>query len=312
VDVNAWQQRLEKEFAIGGIVGSKLFPVFDQENACGSDYALRYHGHAVMMDSFQTHYIDTMKAVYGLIMQSGWPHNSLSYPPILVLYAVNFRTIRACESLAGKGYWLEGYGLLRDLKDRALTLIAIGTNLSSFAKLYSTISPKSAINEDLRREKNALIREERRIHDLIIGDSSGLPENTLKHLKIWEEFFHREVHGSRLAFIQELSNLLENRMPPNLGPSPNEMSAAMYMNRLTEISWILLRLLRYLQPNRLAFDTKWRIRQALLDDSFRVMVEEFAKSGKKVGDAFLQFIDCKCQFDDELFYFEADGGRCSE
>ncbi len=81
----------------------------------------------------------------------------------------------------------------------------------------------------------------------------------------------------------------------------------MFVNRSAEISWLLVRLMPYLQMSDGDFGTTWERRRSLLDDTFRMMVEELGLLGKRVGDSFVTMVDRKFVFKRPFHYFEADG-----
>jgi hypothetical protein len=81
----------------------------------------------------------------------------------------------------------------------------------------------------------------------------------------------------------------------------------MYMNRACEVAWLITRLFPYLQVEENAFGDKWRARHEILDDSFRHMQLGLSELGKKIGDAFIKFVDTNFAFKKPFHYFEANG-----
>ena len=141
----------------------------------------------------------------------------------------------------------------------------------------------------------------------MIRKNSGLPDDTIVELRRWEQLFHMEVHGSTFSFTKELLDWVQGKAALSLGPTPKEDSMAIYMNRACEVGWLLVRLLPYLQPEKNAFGDIWLDKQQILDDSFRYMEQALSKLGKKIGDAFIRFVEEKFTFSEPFFYFEADG-----
>ena len=93
-----------------------------------------------------------------------------------------FRRVRACENLLLNGYPLDGYALLRDLKDRAIFLAAIAHNLTTWNALLgfgqgvpvpTSRETRLTDAEQQLMKKNAE-REEHRLLDLMIRKKSGL------------------------------------------------------------------------------------------------------------------------------------------
>ena len=307
MDVAEWQKRLEDIFTVNGVVDSNLLDILHQERACGEYYANTYHGQCVLIDSFQSFYIETIKSALNWIAGKGCPEDCESYAPILVYYVIAFRRFRACENLLLKGYPLDGYTLLRDLKDRCIFLAGIAHNITTLPALFALKNIKTPTVEDRPGNKKERKKEEHRLLNLIIGKNSGLPDDIIKELGRWNQLFHDEVHGSKYSFSRELLDSIQGKAALSIGPIPKKDSMAIYMNRACEIGWLLVRLLPYLQPEMNAFGDLWRDKRQILDDSFRYMQQALSKSGKKIGDAFIILVDEKFNFSDSFFYFEADG-----
>lgn len=105
-----------------------------------------------------------------------------------------------------------------------------------------------------------------------------------------------DVHG------EVLDASTDNRV----GPTHYQPAFTMYMNRVVELGWLVLRLLPYLQLERGAFGSDWHRKYAVLDNSFRYMVQGLSNMGKKIADAFMILVDQKFSFPD-LCYFDPDG-----
>jgi hypothetical protein len=67
----------------------------------------------------------------------------------------------------------------------------------------------------------------------------------------------------------------------------------MYMNRFTEVAWMTLRALPFLQTERICFTEDWQRQWVVLDDSLRSSIEGLADLGKKIGPAFIGMIEAK-------------------
>jgi len=294
MDVDKWQKRLEDNFTEYGVIGSHLLEIIDMEKAYGQYYASTFHGQSVLMDSFQSFYIETIRSAQGWVVNNGWPENAPCYAPILFFYVTIFRSFRACQNLLVSGYPFDGYALLRDVKDRAILLCGIAHNLTSFQAIH-------ALRKGDRK------REERKVFDRIIGKDSGLSVGDLREIALWERLFHDEVHGSKLTFFTEMGDWIRGERPLSIGPTPLEQPIAMYMNRAVETGWLVTRLFPYLQAAECAFGARWEERRAILDDSFRVSEQGLAGLGKKVADALIVLADRKFSFPDSFHYFEADG-----
>jgi hypothetical protein len=93
--------------------------------------------------------------------------------------------------------------------------------------------------------------EEKKIFSRMIGKNSGLDVAHLEALTQWNELFHTEVHGSRLSTMREVFSWLQDKKDFAVGPRMDDDSFTMYMNRFTEIAWMILRSLPFLQTNRI-------------------------------------------------------------
>ena len=306
MDVAEWQKRLVDYFTINGMVGQNLLEIYDQEKACGEYFANTFHGQVVLIDSFQSFYIETIKNAFDWVNANGWPEDCENYSQILFYYIITFRSFRACENLLLNGYPLDGYALLRDLKDRSIFLAGIAHNITTFPALFGYEGITSITAEEYPEIKRRRKKEEYRVLNIMIRKGSRLPDKTITELELWEQLFNEEVHGSKFSFFTEVRDWIEKKSL-TIGPSPTESSMAMYMNRACEIGWLLVRLLPYLQIEKNAFGDSWAEKHYVLDDSFRYMQMGLSKKGKKIGDAFIKFVDEKFSFNHPFFYFEADG-----
>jgi hypothetical protein len=260
----------------------------------------------VLMDSFQSFYIETIRSAQGWVTQHGWPKAEY-YAPIFFLYVTCFRSFRACENLLTSGYPFDGYALLRDIKDRAIQMCGIAHNFTSFPAIYGYGGKKVITDADWKRIKESRKKEESRICGLIIRKQSKFPPEILEELAGWEQMFHEEMHGSKFTFFGEGGDWMRGEAPLSIGPVPKNSSIAMYMNRAVEVAWLFVRLLPYLQPVEAAFGAGWKEKHTVLDDSFRVSEEGLRDLGKKIGSAFIFLVDQKFSFPNDFHYFEADG-----
>lgn len=307
MDVTEWQKCLEDNFTINGVIGGNLLEVLDRERTCGKYFTNTFHGQSILIDSFQSFYIETIRNALHWVAKHGWPDGAENYAPILLFYVTMFRRFRACENLLLKGYPLDGYALLRDLKDRAILLAGVAHNITTLPSFFGYGGAKALTDEDWKKAKKDRKAEERRLLNRIIRKQSGLPAEIMKELEIWEQLFHEEVHGSKLSFSIELGDWIKGTATPSIGPSPKEAAMAMYMNRVSEVAWLLVRLFPYLQPAENAFDGEWHRKHKILDESFRYAQQGLSSLGKRIGEAFIRFVHEKFSFKEPFYYVEANG-----
>jgi len=308
MNVKDFKKRLEENFSVNGVIGGHLQEILEAEGQYGEYFCNKFHGQSVLIDSFQSFYIETIYNANAWIGKNGLPKNAPNYASIFLYYIINFKSFRACENLLLKGYPLDGYALLRDLKDRALFLGAIIKKITTFPRIYGYENLKEAsTKKDLQNNMMKRIKEEKRVLSEMIRGNSGLPKGIQTHLQKWEKLFNLEVHGSMFTYFLEGGDWLRGGRALSIGPDPKEDSMSMYMNRASEIGWLLTRLLPFLQPVKDAFGNTWSQRLNVLDNSFREMEISLSKLNIKIADAFIYFIDNKFNFSDTLHYFEATG-----
>jgi hypothetical protein len=306
MDVAEWQSRLENYFKVNGITGKPLLPVLAMESDYGRYVVETFLGQFVLMDSFFAFFIETVNRAVTLGRSKKWPPEYSTYPLVLQYYITVFRSFRAAENLLKCGYPLDGYALLRDLKDRAIFAGALAHGKTSFYKLFGSPNVQSLTSitqKEYRQIKKRCKDEERRVLNEMIRRESGFPSDVQKELEAWENLFHEEVHGSRLTFAKSVG-WLQGTQPLSLGPIPDEGSIAVYVNRASEIGWLFLRTFPFLQLESDAFGREWREKYTVLDDSFRIMVQALGSKGKKIGEIFLALVSAKFTFPDDLHYHE--------
>src|SRR5579864_2137946 len=264
-----WQKRLEETFTVNGLVGGHLVEVHRREASLG-DYLVRtFHGQNVLIDSFQSFFIETLNLLLDQVGENGWPdfkHYSLT----VAYFNTLFRRYRAGEILYYSGYPLDGYVLFRDIKDRALLLCGVLHNMTSIPAIMGLIPPTPNTADGRKEATRARKTEENRITRLISGKDSGLPSDVIAELKNWDDLFHVEVHGAGFSLAHEL-DLLSKGLANRAGPTYYQSAFTMYINRSSELGWLILRLLPYLQMKDSAFGDEWDRKHAVLDDSFRHM-----------------------------------------
>ena len=305
MEVAEWQQRLIDNFSYDGTVGGNLGPIMESEDAYGHHFVTTYVGQNFLIESFQAFFFESLELARSRIHERGWPDKKPNFAPILIYYVTMFRSFRACEKLFFKGYPYDGYALLRDLKDRAIFLSAIAQGVTSFQAIMGYPDGDGEISDDeMKKLLGDKKKEEFEILNLMIRKNSGLPKDIITELGKWEQMFNAEVHGSRFSYFDELGKLIKGEREFTASPVIEEMSMAMYMNRSTEIGWLITRLLPYLQTEEGAFGDEWLDRQEILDDSFRYMQTGLTKLGKNIGGAFTVFVDRKFSFPRDFHYQE--------
>jgi hypothetical protein len=204
-----------------------------------------------------------------------------------------------------KGYPLQAYASLRDIKDRAFSIAGIAHNVATFSNVIGAtatpVTDPTYAKQSLRTRKNA----EQAISDRLVKKNSGLSLDVQNDLAEWDAFFHREVHGATLSLTKELDSLIKGKMP-RIGPTFDFNSYVMYMNRAAEIGWLVVRVLPFMQIAPGAFWPEWERKRAILDECFRYMVKQLGILGKKIGPSFIAMVDTNFRFEQPFCYFEAN------
>src|ERR1035441_5161548 len=102
-------------------------------------------------------------------------HNPSNYPLAFAHFRTLFRRYGACEVLFYRGYPLDGYSLLRDIKDRTFLLAGVAHNMTTFPDSMGELPPLSDKREWKRKSTRARKDAEHRISRRLSGVDSGLP-----------------------------------------------------------------------------------------------------------------------------------------
>ena len=306
LSASEWEKRLSETFAVNGTIGVDLESVLVDEADIGQFLLEKFHGQNVLLSSFQSFFLDTLRMADAKIASDGWPKDLPHYTLAIAVLSNLFRRFRACEILFVRGYPLDAYALMRDIKDRAIMLAGIASNRTTFAEAFGAkedLTPDQegygkATTENRKKASNRLSAE-------FIGKSSGLSLDVQHDLKRWDNLFHLEVHNAFLSFTHDINAIYREGKLPALGPTRVVEAYAIYMNRRAEIGWMIVRLLPFLQLSEGTFGAEWLHKQQVLDDSFRYMAEGLAGLGKRIGHSFIAMMDKKFRFKKSFHYFES-------
>ena len=245
MEVEEWQKRLEETFGTGEFVGASLLEIIGWEDQYGIAMANVFHGFFALSSAFQSFYVDTLR----LVETSKPPREATLFWPLVFIHVSAFRLFRAAENLFLKGYPLIGYSLMRELKDRAFMLAAVGRGATSFREANGydlQVQPGNFTVADHQKMVRARKKADARIRKETIGSTSGFDAPTQESLARWNDLFHAEVHGSNLSFAVDLSQWYAT---PGALPLTNskvhQTSVAMFVNRFEEAGWMILRLLPF-------------------------------------------------------------------
>ena len=307
--IRQWQSRLRETFTYEGVIGGKLLiNVIEQERSHGINFIQKYGGHRIVTDSFFEFFAESLTTSLKKVEEAGWPASKPYYPTCILYFLTMFRTARAADKLSVSGYPLDGYGILRTLKDQALALAAIANGFVTLEEVLGVASiphdrPWTEVDHDEMYRRR--IATEKALHRQMIGPKSGLSGKSQVEIEQWDRLFHSQVHGARWTFMREMRHLFgEEDVQFSLGPRDDEGGDAMFINRSNELDWMIVRLLPFLQLHPGSFGDEWATRWHVMDESFRVTTESLGDLGKKIAGAFTEMIDTKFKFDPMTSYVE--------
>jgi len=290
---------LADAFTTDGIIGKKLYQVNQKEKAYGEYVEHTWRGHSIISHAFQEFYIETLQTAATVWQETNQEPTPPTYAETFMWHLANFRSLRAVDILFHNGYPMDGFARLRHLKESAVFLAAILGGITSWTEIKGfegVPSRKRFTPEDVRRIQAKRMKEERRVLNAIVRKESGLSEKQKDELRIWADFFHQEVHGAQLTQFLEHGPAMRGEDTTSVAPKPREDSCAMFMNRFSEVAWMLHRTLPILQLSNRTFDETWNQKWFLLDQNFKKNEECLQDMGKKIAGVFLEFIEIKFPF----------------
>ena len=264
----------------------------------------------MLIDSFFDFYIDTLMLAAQGALYGQLPKDDQTYAIIYLSYFTTFRNLRAAETLKNHGYPLDGFALLRDLKDRSIYLGAVVGGLVSIHELHGYNSteeqPEKWTDEYRERMRNRQKKVQSGAMKKMVGAQSGLDAGDIDELEKWRDMFHEEVHGSLFTYIEDLRVLFREKRLPSFAPEPHRenFDISMFINRAIEIGWMLLRSMPFLQLEARAFGKEWVEKWQLLDAAFRLQEEGLGELGKPIAYSFIRLMDAKFAFTPDTAYVE--------
>ncbi len=300
------QNRLADAFTTDGIVGNRLLQVIEAEKTYCAFIERTLKGHSILSHCFQEFCTDTLGAAASVWKAKEPTSTPPSYSGVFPWHLANFRSIRPVDILFHSRYPMDGFARLRYLKEEALYLGALLSGLTSYSKIKGwdgVVKPgKVPTPEEMDQVSRNRKKEEKRVLCLMIREKSGLAPEQLMQLHRWETFFNLEVHGARLTQALEHGPALRGEDTLSLAPKRRQASCAMFMNRFSEVAWMLHRTLPILQLSTRRFDAAWGRKWQLLDDNFLSMVQSLADLGKPFGNVFVAFVSQKFPFEPEVCF----------
>ena len=285
-EIALWQQTLETEFPARVRI---QFSFLEEQSE--TTFRTKFNGHCTLHNSFIEFFGQTLIGVAKSLGTEGWPKNKPSYPALFIKYLGLLRKFRAAELTAVHGYPVEAYAMLRGVRDEAFVLAALALGYADLPAVMKYV-PIGDDSKEARQAHTAKQDLENGIRSQLIGPRSGLPQPVRATLQHWDRLFNQEVHGSRLSFVLELEKWIgpNTVVPFVVGPQPTDDMWALYMNRVSELSWLIVRLLPLLLLSEGSLGPRWLSQRDLLDRSHRFMVKGLDKD---ISRHFEEFLDTK-------------------
>lgn len=262
----------------------------------------------MLTDSFLDFFGETIWEQAEFNNKRGWPQDRPYYVTCLMMFLTIFRSFRAAELLSVEGgYPLQAYIIQRSLKDQAFAMCAAASQTETFDRLFGWEGMGGEPLDPARYGRS--IKNRMKIEDKIvrtlIGKDSGLSADAQTELVRWNRLFNWEAHRGLLTLFRMSSNVLvEKKLQMVLGPTPDEMNESTYMNRCTELGWMIHRLLPYMRRAETPKNQEWENKWKLLDDSFKLMVDGLGGLGKKIAPAMVELVNAKFDFGPATYYSE--------
>ena len=305
-EIKQFQEQLEDVFSYRGVRGGRfLLPTMSMEEKVGCSFVKKFHGHRVLTDCFLDFFAETLNAQADYNYRFGWPKEPF-YLTCLMMYVTMFRGARAAEILSVNAYPMQGYAAMRSVRDQAWVLWAAAKGIGTFGELFGW---EGVVGTDWTPEQEAKIVSNRRkfegfIRSNVIGKRSGLSDDSQAELLRWDRMFNQEAHRGLFTLFRASKDVLDPKGRGfSLVPYPDETLDAMFLNRSTEVNWMILRLLPFVRRKETYYDS-WSSKWKLLDNSFKFMHRGFSELGKKIAPAFTEMLEKKFDFDDQLFFIE--------
>ncbi|MGE0408864.1 MAG: hypothetical protein AB7P23_06330 [Amphiplicatus sp.] len=287
----------------GILTWDRLLPLVKREDAFGASISQTFAGFQILLECFHEFFLEShafMEAEFSASLSTIPPN----YIPTVFLYRTVFETFRAVARTTDCGYPLKAFGLLRSAREQLLIIGAIVRRYTTvpkvlgYDKILSDAENSDAVQKSIESERRYAIAR-------MVGNKSELPSDVSDGLQKITDRFHDEIHSARLSFYLALGTIKQSGKFPPLSPQPSEEyeNIAIYLNRMTELSWLLHRSLPFLRLQPGSFGQTWREKWNALDGSFSMHVRAVAATKPPIA-AFQKFVAIKYPADVDLIYSE--------
>ncbi len=305
MDNAQWQRRLERLLADSPELQGALSALEQAEEEHEAEVLGKLFGYQAISNCFQGFTAHTVATIEDHLQEHPRVPRPTNYVLLLLRMVACSRGWRAANNAFLRGYPLPGFALLRNVKDWALMLAAIGNGLTTLTAANGVEQPSDVDDSpsppDMEAVRQKRIREERRVLDMMLRTPAcGLDDSVRKELRAWENLFNMEVHAALGSLALEgVPWMLGRDVPTLLSPRFSEKPMLAFTNRACEVGWMILKVLPLLQVTPGQFGRDWAEKWIVLDESFRFMSSGLAAEGKPIGTAIVELLDRKFDFSPE-------------
>ncbi len=287
-----FQSKLGNAFIFEGVMFGRIELIKKSEAAYGTEVA-QFNGHFALSDSFKSIFLETIELLNTHCRPQLQTKLSEYFPQFLPRLANAFHTICGAECNAIRGYPRPAFTTLRNVFDDAVMVSAALQKITDFYRIEG-INPEEEF--DAGKFMKSRKDEEFRVRKLMTGRDSGLSADILASLSKLNDLFDYEVHGGRLSLTDAIG-FMKGTESLQILPKFSSKTFAIFMNRFTEVSWAIHRLLPAVQPPGILMPKDWADRWALVDQSFEFAIRALSDDcGEKVGDNYADFMKIKFPF----------------
>jgi hypothetical protein len=290
-----FQERLDAAFIHDGRNYGRVHSIFEAEETF-SHTALKFSGHIALSDGFKACFLEAVELLNthcGPLVKAQLSEFYLLFLPRVTSA---FHTLCAAERAALKGYPRPAFTILRNVFDDCVLTSAALQKITDFYKIEGIDPTNIGRAIDPVAVKKARKKNEFDVRKLMTGSDSGLGTDTTDALEKIDALYDFEVHGSRLSLTHAV-DYMKGKGPLPVLPTFTERDFALFMNRYNEVAWSLHRLVPAMQPPDAPMPKDWADRWTVVDESFDIVVRSLTEQlGKKVGDAYADFIKVKFPF----------------
>ena len=299
IDPDAFQRDLEAVAEFNGVPFGRVECYWQAESEHVHEMRSQNSGTLLLFRALQSLFLETVELFNAFsTCGSGGPELTF-YTRFVPRLVHTFQQLCASELAATHGYPMPAYTILRNTFDHLILISAAMQSLTDFFKIEGS-DPHLRLS--LNEARKLRVATERDVRKKMTGKESGLSENTITKLRLWDALFDFEVHGAKLSFATAIG-WVQGNAPLHVYPKYQVDAVSMYSNRLCEVAWMAHRLLPLLQHSALRFPPDWGANWRMVDGRFEDQVRHFAgQQHEKVGLAIIELVSAKFPFSGNSLY----------